>query len=225
MTKFVRGTKRKRPPGGKLKTIWDPAPVLDHLKAWGDIPSLTFDALTRRTIVLFLLATGQRLQALYLMLRKDLTWGEDRVTIAYSSRFKSNDPVTNPLILNFVRHEEEELCIYSHLKAYIADPRSAMAQPYVVSTIKQPAHRASATTISKLVKSTLIMTGVGEEFTAYTARHASTSAAARANIPVSTILASAGWAAESTFARFYQRPLQVVETIINTDFIPHIVGT
>ena len=53
IAKFVRGTKRKRPPGGKVKSIWDPIPVLNHLKAWGDIQSLSYDWLTQRTLLLF----------------------------------------------------------------------------------------------------------------------------------------------------------------------------
>ena len=225
IVKFVKGTKRKRPPGGKIKSIWDPVPVLNHLRAWGDIQSLSYDRLTQRTLLLFLLATGQRLQALFLMLRKDMAWGENCLTITYSTRMKSNDPSTNPLVLNFTKHVDEELCIYSHLKVYVADPRSFKAEPYVVSTIRQPSHRASANTISKIVRNTLTILGVAEEYTAYSARHASTSAAARANIPIPTILASAGWAAESTFAAFYQRPLHTdTPDVVNTDFIPHIVG-
>ena len=225
MTKFVRGTKRKRPPGGKIKTIWDPAPVLGTLKAWGNIPSLSFERLTRRTMVLFLLATGQRLQALHKLLRGDCQWGEGTLKVTYSTKLKSNDPIANPLILNFLKHQEEELCIYSHLKAYETDPRSLKAAPYMFATVKQPGLRASAATISRMVKSTLTMTGVDEQFTAYTARHASTSAADRMNVPLGTILAAAGWANESTFARFYKRPVHVDQVEIETDFIPHIVGT
>ena len=66
--------------------------------------------------------------------------------------------------------------------------------------------------------------GVQDHYTPYSARHASTSAAARVNIPIQDILNSAGWTRESTFGRFYNRPLYVppVDTPV-TDFLPAIM--
>ena len=224
VTKYIRGVKRQRPPGVRLKTVWDPAPILVKLRNWGPIQSLTFDGLSRRTMLLFLLATGQRLQALYQMRRSDLDWDEVTLRIVYTTRLKTNDPIMSPLRLNFRKHEVEELCVFSHLKAYTEDTRSARASPHVFATCKTPGRRASSATISRMVKSTLTMLGISTDYTAYTARHASTSAAARMSVPLSTIMASAGWSRESTFTRFYDRPLHVPTPEVVTDFIPHIMG-
>ncbi len=44
-------------------------------------------------------------------------------------------------------------------------------------------------------------------FSAHSARHASNSAAKRLGVNMEVILKTAHWSAESTFARFYDRPL------------------
>jgi integrase len=223
IARFVKGTKRIRPPKPRITNVWDPVPVLHHLKDWGPISSLNFTKLTRRTMVLFLLATGQRLQALHKLKRVDCQWEESSVKIVYSDKLKTNDPTVNPLSLTFIRYEDEELCVFAHLWAYLADGRSTSAAPYVFSTTRTPTTRATPATISRQVKTALVNAGVNAGFTAYSARHAATSAAARASVPINSIMNSAGWARETTFQRFYNRPLQRPE-VTETNFIPDILN-
>ena len=223
IARFIKGTRRLRPPGGKVTHVWNPLTVLHHLQGWGPTAKLSLQQLTRRTMVLFLLATGQRLQALHLMKRSDLQWEENTLKIKYSDRLKTNDPVDSPLVLLFKRHTEQDLCVFAHIEAYLANINTAPAAPYVFSTVKLPTSRASSATISRQVKATLTSAGIEENFTAYTARHASTSAASRANIPLNTILQSASWSRESTFSRFYNRPLLESPPMEETNFIPSLL--
>ena len=58
-------------------------------------------------------------------------------------------------------------------------------------------------------------------FTAYTCRHASTSAASRGNVPTSLIMQSAGWRSTTTFSRFYDRPVQLSS---EKNFIPQMLS-
>ena len=44
-------------------------------------------------------------------------------------------------------------------------------------------------------------------FTPHSLRSASTSAAGFANLPLDTILRTAGWSKEDTFRKFYERPV------------------
>ena len=224
IARYVKGTRRLRPPGGKVKHIWDPVPVLHHLKAWGPIIGLTLEQLTRRTMVLFLLATGQRLQSLHLMMRADCQWEENSVKIKFSQRLKTNDPIHSPLTLIFHKHEDESLCVFAHIWAYLANGHTTPAAPFVFSTVRLPTVRASPATISRQVRTTLRLAGVQNSYTAYSARHAATSAAARSNIPVNSILQSAGWTTETTFGRFYNRPLQSPSLEeAETNFIPRLL--
>ena len=224
IARYVKGTRRQRPPGTKETYVWDPIPVLRYIQDWGPIAGLTPEQMLRRTLVLFLLATGQRLQALHLMKRIDCQWEEDSLKIKYSERLKTNDPKSNPLILMFYKHEIEELCVFTHIKSYLAVAGNTSAAPYVFATVKAPARRATQATIARHVKKTLHLAGVGGNFNAYSARHASTSAAARSRVPVDSILKSAGWSRETTFSRFYKRPLRVTPILEETNFIPNILG-
>ena len=207
-----------------MEFVWDPAPVLTQLQGWGPIHGLTYRQLTQRTMLLFLMATGQRLQALHLMSRYDFEWDGTYLKITYSTKTKSNNPDTNPLVLAFREGPDETLCVFSHLRHYTAHQLSRGAEPYVFSTVRPPTHRASAQTVSKYVKDALQELGVGEQFSAYSSRHASTSMAARAAVPTQKILNSAGWASETTFSRFYNRPLQPRDTQEETNFLPYLLN-
>ena len=168
------------------------------------------------------MATGQRLQALHQMMRADCQWDATTLVIKYSKRLKTNDPIEKPLVLKFVRSENENLCVYAHLWAYMGHTLSQPAAPYVFSTVRTPTTRASPKTVSRQVRAAL--TWVDPQYSAYSARHASTSAAARALVHVNDILRSAGWASENTFSRFYNRPLHQPLLEEETNFLPHLLG-
>ena len=55
-----------------------------------------------------------------------------------------------------------------------------------------------------------------KKFTPHSIRAASTSAAMRNGIPIDSILATAGWTKESTFRKYYNKPL-AVETSLQDD--------
>lgn len=221
VTKLVRGAKVLNPPQEPYTYIWDPVHVLTAIAAWGDIGELDLDKLTRRTLMLFMLATGQRIQSAYALLRKDMMVSEDSIRIKYTTKLKSNDPKKNPLMLRFNKHQNERTCVFSHLRAYLQREDTKGSDPRVFGTIKTPVTPASSVSLSRYIKLTLKETGIKEHFTAYSVRHAATSAADRLNVPINDILASAGWARTSTFAKFYNRPLLEEEEEIQheTNFI------
>jgi hypothetical protein len=223
-SRIVRGTKNADDTEPPYEDIWDPVTVLQNLRDWGDIEDLSLDRLTRRTLTLFLIATGQRLQALYSLLRSDIIMSENSMRIKYKTKLKSNNPKTNPLVLRFIRHEDKRLCVFTHIVAYLGHPLTKGAEPKVFGTVKVPVKEASPATVSRLVKQTLAEAGIDACYGAYSARHASTSGAARAKIPLNQIMASAGWKRESTFTRFYNRPLRVDIELPETNFIPTFMG-
>lgn len=55
----------------------------------------------------------------------------------------------------------------------------------------------------------LKLSGVGEEYTPHSTRHAATSTALAKGIDLNIIKSTAGWSKESqVFARFYNRPIE-----------------
>ena len=218
ITRFLKGVSNLRPSRPRYTQTWDPSGVLLFLKAWGPTDELPLDKLTKRLLLTFLLATGQRLQALHHLKAEDISWGPEECTIVYTTKLKTNDPQKNPLQLHFRKYSDSALCIYSHLLQYL--PKTAAARPYVIGTIRAPHTRASPDT-SVSVRETLTDAGVDTKaFTAYACRHASMSAASRGNVPTSLIMQSAGWRS-TTFSRFYDRPVQPSS---ETNFIPQILS-
>ena len=218
--RLLKGIGNLKPGIPKYKTMWDPKQLLTHLQSWGPTNLLDTEKLNKRTACLFLLATGQRLQALGLMRRGDIRWGTSSCTVRYTNKLKSNDPNRNPLVLTFKRYEVGELCVYGHLREYLGRADLEGAGPAVFATIRCPHVAASQESLSRYVRTTMSEAGINmQEFTPYTCRHASTSAAVRKQVPVATILMAAGWSNEGTFRRFYDRPPNEPTT---TNLIPDI---
>lgn len=217
-----KGAGKSKPKLPKYVDTWDPTPVIAYMSQWGPTETLQWDKLVKRTMVLFLFATGQRLQALHCLLKADITWMDSRCRIVYSTPMKTNHPATNPLVLRFCEHLEDPLsCVFSHLKRCVTHPNAELTKLAVFGTTNKNVKPASSDTLSKYVRDTLIEGGIPERFTAYSSRHASTSGAKRKNIPLPDIMASAGWLQATTFTRFYDRPL--TEEQRETNFIPALI--
>jgi len=64
----------------------------------------------------------------------------------------------------------------------------------------------SRDTLSRWIKDTLIKSGIDMSiFTPHSTRSASTSAAAKGRVPLSTILKTAGWSNANTFNNYYKK--------------------
>ena len=72
----------------------------------------------------------------------------------------------------------------------------------------KPHKAVSPDTVSRWVKTTLVDAGIDtSKYSAHSTRSASTSAAKGNNISIATIMKSTGWSQESTFAKFYDKPV------------------
>ena len=72
----------------------------------------------------------------------------------------------------------------------------------------EPHGPAQRDTISRWIKQTMKVAGINTTvFKAHSTRGAATSAAKASNVPVQVIMNAAGWRTDSTFARFYDRPV------------------
>ena len=104
--------------------------------------------------------------------------GEDRCTLWYTTKLKSNETALNPLVLTFIQYEIEELYVYGHLKEYMGQTELMGADPAVFATIRVPHEAASQETLSRYVRTTMWEAGIDmQEFIPYSCRHGTTSAA------------------------------------------------
>ena len=66
-------------------------------------------------------------------------------------------------------------------------------------------------TVSRWIKNVFEKAGVNTKvFSAHSTRAAAASAAHSNNVPISTIVEAAGWSRESTFQKFYDKPVKDV---------------
>ena len=87
---------------------------------------------------------------------------------------------------------------------------------------RSPHVGASQETLSRYVRNTMAEAGIDTgRFTPYSCRHASTSAAARKQVPLAIIIMAAGWTGETTFRRFYDPPVREAMPTV-TNLIPDI---
>ena len=90
-----------------------------------------------------------------------------------------------------------------------------------ISTVR-PYKAVSKDTISRWIKVTLDLAGIDVRiFKPHSTRAAATSAAQRKGVKLMDILNVAGWTNETTFARFYNKPLQ---SLSETTFPEAVLG-
>ena len=152
-----------------------------------------------------MLATGRWLQALDLMRWGDFEWPMGECTLRYMTKLRSNDPTHNPLILTFQRvWGTRTMCVYGHLRKYMGRAQLEGADPAVFTTMRSPHVATSQETLSHYVRNTMFEAEIDmKQFTSYSCRHVTMSAAVRQHVPIMTILMAAGWTGDSTFRHIY----------------------
>lgn len=209
--RFFRGIYGLRPNLPKYEITWDPSIVLKFLAKQIN-SQLNLRGLTQKTLVLLLLATGQRIQSIASIECQNITETADGINIKIPKRLKtSGRNKYQPNISLPFFNNNKQLCVAGAVKLYLektSNFRNALTNNLFM-THKKPFRNASSQTLSRWVKNILDKSGIDSKiFTAYSTRHAATSAAARKGVSIDVIRQSAGWSEKSgTFAKFYLRPI------------------
>lgn len=211
--RLLKGIFNLRPSLPKTNVSWDPEIVLNYLKTLSPVKKLALKDLTLKTVTLLWLLSGQRGQSVQLIDVRNVTVTAHVVKLHFGDIMK----VTRP---GFEQYEDtikaytpdRRLCLVTVLREYLVrlkNLRAATTTQLFVS-FNQPHDAVSKETVSRWVKIVMQRSGLDTSiFTPHSIRSASTSAAARANVPINTILQTAGWSKESTFAKYYQKPVKV----------------
>lgn len=172
-----------------------------------------------RLSTLLALATGQRVQTLSLIKCLNIKELNSGIKIYIPEPIKTSGPNRKQPCLDLPNFSEDpSLCVASLVRQYLKLTKDLRSpdQDQLFITFKKPHKPASKQTISRWIKTILKAAGVDTSiFTAHSTRHASTSAALRLDI----IKKSASWSKDSsTFAKFYNRPLQNCENLLTAVF-------
>ena len=203
--RYMRGLFNMRPSLPRYSETWDPGMIIKYLKGREE-SGLRF--LSMKLTMLLALLSGQRVATLASLKLVDVSFvGLNSVRIIVSQLVKQSAPSRHqqPIVLQ-AYEADQSLCVVTILKQYVAATTEYRndTDALLLTSVK-PFRNASKDTLARWIKEMMSMSGVDPKFKAHSVRSASTSAAARSGTPICDILKAAGWATESTFARFYKR--------------------
>ena len=210
--RFMKGIYELRPPTPKYDFVWDVNIVLDYLVLFHPVQELPLCQLTFKLVMLLALVSAQRAQSLHLLNLENLIIKDNMVYCIIPGIIKqSSSRRKNPLIILKPFADQPALCVVNTLKEYLnrTKPLRKDAKKLFIS-FQKPYAAVSKETISRWLKMVLQEAGVDVDiFTAHSTRAASVSAAKRNGVAIEEILRTAGWANNSVFASFYDKPIQV----------------
>lgn len=211
VSRFLKGVFNSRPPAPRYTCTWDVGVVLTYLENSPENRDLTLQALTHKVAMLMALSNADRcsdLAALDLNHRTYQTNGV-KFTIPGLTKSRRNGPPIEAFYPFF--QGSPKLCPVRALKEYEEQSQEfrkhGTAKPLFIS-VRKPYAPVKPCTIGKWLKRVMADSGIDTSvFSAHSTRGAATSKAKVAGVSTADILKAANWSSESTFGRFYHRPI------------------
>ena len=204
--RICKGAAKLRPPHPKYDLTWDPKIVLDFLSKWEPNSEILLEKLTYKLVTLLALVTAQRMQTLALIDIKEIKLFERRIQIKIPAPIKTSKPGRNQPTLILPFFKDKKICAAKTLLDYLDRTKEIRGNEVkLFISFKRPHKPVGSQTLSRWIKNVLSDSGIDtEQFSAYSTRHASTSAAKRMGVGIDFIRSTAGWTKNSkTFAKFY----------------------
>ena len=217
VSRFLKGVFTERPSLPRYQNIWDMNIVLNHLKQSTIAKELSLKDLTLKLVMLMALLSGQRCQTLQSLSIDSMKLGDDECVFHINKLLKTTKPGSKPLKLCFKAFPlDKQLCVLHHLLEYMQRTKGIRENTKQLLVAHQKPHKAVSTdTISRWIKTVLQQAKIDVSiFKAHSTRAAARSAANLNQVPIDTIMASAGWSSENTFAKFYKKPIMTRTPIL-----------
>ena len=211
---LLKGIFNSRPPQPRYSFTWDVSVVVGHIKTLGANSSLSLKVLSQKLAMLLALTSAERsseLAAHDLRFRRFYPEGVVFNLPRLTKSVRSGKNLKQSFHASFP--EDKNLCVVECLREYEArtkDMRPVIAgqENKLFLSIVQPHKPVASGTVARWVRSLLQAAGIDtSQFKPHSVRGASASAAARGGVALSDILALACWSSDSTFRRFYYRPV------------------
>lgn len=211
---LLKGIFNSRPPQPRYSFTWDVSVVVEYIRGLGLNTSLSLKLLTQKLAMLLALTSAERSSELAvhdLRFRHFYPEGEVFNLPCLTKSIRTGKNLKQSFHASFL--EDKILCVVECLKEYESrtrDMRSVLAgqENRLFLSVVQPHKPVSASTVARWVRSLLQAAGIDtSQFKPHSVRGASASAAARGGVALSDILALACWSSDSTFRRFYYKPV------------------
>ena len=213
VSQFMKGLLRLRPIQHRYKTQWDMGLVLDQLrnKPWIEAASLSLDALGKKTMFLYLLATANRNHCV-----TELRISEDRfrdygnklefLFLDEEVKRKGLDPVVK--LRGYMQNRQIDPVWYINVYIHRTQKVRGDESKLFISAFK-PHKAISTSTARRWVKEVLKSCGVDiNRFGPGSTRGAAASAGSAQGASLKEILTAGGWRRAHTFQEWYKRPIE-----------------
>jgi integrase len=193
----------------KSEIIWDPEPILVCLKSVSPAAQIGMQQLIMKLLILLALITGQRQQWLSALNVRNIKIDKKLIEITTGDLMKTSRPnYHQPQIKIQAYRPDKRLCPVHYLKEYLKRTAQYRTSDKLFLTTQKPYSPAAPATLSKWLRKGLSLAGLDmSQFTPHSTRSAATSAMNSRNVPMTTILKSAGWSTKTTFQKFYCKAL------------------
>ena len=218
VSRFMKGVFESRPSLPRYSETWDVNVVLKYLSNLGQPEEQTLKMLTYKTAMLLALLTGQRRQTLHAFDVTAMQLNPEKCVFVIKTLLKTSRPGKHLSSVEFQSYKEDRtLCPVSHIAEYVKRTASLRGTQHgFFISYRKPHKEVSVDTMSRWLKTTLQLAGIDiAKFGAHSTRSASTSAAKSMKMPIDLIMQSAGWTQESTFVKFYLKPVVSQENFGN----------
>lgn len=216
---FMKGVFQEKPSLPRYTVTWDPVLLLSFLRSQSPNGKLDLKMLTLKTVTLLTLLSAQRVQTVHFFDIRNISITDSIVKVSIGDKLKQTRPGYHLHELEFPAYSpDQQLCPVSVVKEYLSrtKPLRGEITTLFISFVR-PCRSVSKSTISRWVKTTLGLAGVDlTRFKPHSIRAASSSAASQASVPLATILRTAGWSSECTFAQYYQKEVHKQGTSATT---------
>ena len=207
IVRFMKGVFEKSLPRNNV--TWDTKIVLSYLRTLSPPAKLALKMLTFKTVTLVALLSAQRAQTIHLLSLENMTVTSSFYKFRIAKPIKTTKPGKHIQEIEFAAYPEDKaICIVTTLKEYIKRTEKLRGQEKALFiSFSKPYNVVSKSTISRWVKTTLQNAGIDMNiFTPHSTRAAATSKVQN-TVSLETILKTAAWSQESTFRKFYNKPI------------------
>lgn len=212
--RFMKGVFEKRPALPRNMVICDTNIVLNHVKSLSPVKDfVSLKKLTFKTVRMATLLSAQRSQTIHLFSLDNMSVTPNLYNFRIVQPIKQTRPGRHLAEIELAAYPENpDLCIVTTMAEYIkrTEPLRGKQTALFISFFR-PHKVVSRSTISLWVKTTLQHAGVDMNiFSPHSTRATSTSKA-NSSVSLETILKTPGWSGDSTFRRFYNKPIHTSE--------------
>ncbi len=210
VSRFLKGVYNLSPPAPRYREVWDVKLVLNYLRSYPHVTTLRLRDLTLKLCMLIALVSAQRCQTLHLLRIDNMKVTSNSIVFVIRDLVKQSKPGNTGFTLVLKEYPpEKSLCVCHALKQYLLLTESCRGDTkQLFISHRKPYGAVSKDTISRWIRTVLHDSGVDTTiFKAHSTRAASSSAANEHHVPISDIMATAGWASEKTFRTYYNKPI------------------